>query len=142
MKVKHLKLLIVLFHGLIFVAAGHGAGIILILDIVGIYQIPAFFIDSSDFKLLSDFGNNITLTIFFSLIGKLLILISLLFSFNLYKNVYTIMGLTSLFVSLRYLLVEYGFQSVTSTIILLSSTPFLISTIYLISRIIKTKKAL
>ena len=76
MSIKKLKIYTILIHCFIVIGAGHGIGIMGMLDIIGIIQIPEVFKNGIEFKLNDEFQDRLSIVIIFSLIGKLFLIIS------------------------------------------------------------------
>ena len=139
-KIKKVKIFTILIHSFIIIGAGHGIGIMGILDIIGITQIPEMLKNGIKFSLNGDFQDRLSLVIIFSLIGKVILIISFILKGNWKKNITSIFGIIILWISV-YLLSSgnWNYDSLYE-IAFWTSAPFLISSIIFTYLIIKNVK--
>lgn len=139
-EIKKIKIFTILIHSFIIIGAGHGIGIMGILDVIGITQIPEMYKNGIEFNLNGDFQDRLSFVIIFSLIGKVLLIISLFLKGNRKKNISTIFGIIFLWISV-YLLSSgnWNYDSLYE-IAFWTSVPFLILSIILTYLIIKNVK--
>lgn len=138
MNIKKLKIYTLLIHCFIVIGAGHGIGIMGIFDVVGITQIPEMLKNGIEFEFNGGFEDRLSLVIISSLIGKLILIISLFLKKTQSKNITGIFGLILLWTSV-YLLTSgnWGYSSLYE-IAFWTSTPFLISSMFLTYYIVKS----
>jgi hypothetical protein len=125
---KTLKIITLILHSLILIGAGHGIGFLIFADLV---SIPALFMNKIEFKLNSNYEDNLMLVGIISVIGKIMLIVSLLLKEKRNKYLTASIGISLLWVSVYFLtsgnwnytsLYEFSFWS---------SIPFLISSIIL-----------
>jgi hypothetical protein len=132
---KKIKIFTIIIHSFIIIGVGHGIGIMGIIDIASIPNL----IDGYEFTLKGEFSDKIMSIGLISLIGKVLLIISLFLKSKLNKRIFEIVGILFLWVSVYFLTSGnwsynwlYGFTFLTSV-------PFLIASIKLISLMLKNK---
>jgi hypothetical protein len=132
---KKIKIFTIIIHSFIIIGVGHGIGIMGIIDIASIPNL----IDGYGFTLKGEFSDKIMSIGLISLIGKVLLIISLFLKSKLNKRIFEIVGILFLWVSVYFLTSGnwsynwlYGFTFLTSV-------PFLIASIKLISLMLKNK---
>jgi len=128
LKMKTLKIITLILHSLILIGAGHGIGFLIFVDLAGI---PALFMNKIEFKLNNNYEDNLMLVGIISVIGKVMLIVSLLLKEKRNKYLTASIGISLLWVSVYFLtsgnwnytsLYEFSFWS---------SIPFLISSIIL-----------
>ena len=100
--IKRIKIWTMILHSMIIIGAGHGIGILGIMDIACIPKIIENGIQNNNF---GDFGDNLILVGLISLIGKIVLIISLFMKKEPNKNIAGLIGLFILWVSF-YVLVS------------------------------------
>ncbi|WP_459744812.1 hypothetical protein [Polaribacter sp. OB-PA-B3] len=123
-KTKSIILTLIL-HSFIILGVGHGIGIMGIIDIASIPNL----IDDYGFTLSGEFNDKIMSIGFISLIGKVLLIISIFLKSEFYKRILEIVGILLLWVSVYFLSSgNWSFNSVYE-IAFWTSIPFLISSL-------------
>lgn len=138
MSVKKLKISTLLFHSIIVIGAGHGIGVIGIFDVIGIIQIPEMIQNGIKFNFNGEFQGRLSIVVIFSLIGKLILITSLILKKHHSKNITAIIGLIFLWISVYMLTSGNWYYDSLYAIAFWTSTPFLISSIFLAYYLIKS----
>jgi len=134
--IRKVKIFTILFHSFIIIGAGHGIGIMGIIDIACIPNL----IDNYGFTLNGNFDDNIMTIGLFSLIGKILLILSLIVKINRTKNLTGLTGILLLWISIYFLTSgNWKYESLYE-LAFWTSIPFLISSIILTYLIIKNIK--
>ncbi len=126
--IKRIKIWTIILHSIIIIGAGHGIGILGIMDIACIPQIIENGIQNNNF---GDFGDNLILVGLISLIGKIVLIISLFMKKEPNKNIAGLIGLFILWISF-YVLVSgnWNYDSLYE-LAFWTGLPFLICSIVL-----------
>ena len=126
--IKRIKIWTMILHSMIIIGAGHGIGILGIMDIACIPKIIENGIQNNNF---GDFGDNLILVGLISLIGKIVLIISLFMKKEPNKNIAGLIGLFILWVSF-YVLVSgnWNYDSLYE-LAFWTGLPFLICSIVL-----------
>lgn len=137
MNIKKLKIYTLLIHCFIVIGAGHGIGIMGIFDVIGILQIAEMLKNGIEFDFNGGFEDRLSLVIISSILGKLILVISLFLKNTRTKNLTGLFGLIFLWGSV-YLLSSgnWDYDSLYE-IAFWTSTPFLISSMFLTFYMIK-----
>ncbi|WP_299112156.1 hypothetical protein [uncultured Winogradskyella sp.] len=139
--IKKVKIFTILIHSFIIIGAGHGIGIMGMIDIASIPNL----IDNYGFTLNGNFDDNIMSIGLISLIGKILLILSLFMKTNRTKNLTGLIGLLLLWISVYFLTSgNWNYDSLYE-LAFWTSIPFLISSIvltYLIFKNINQNKEL
>ncbi|MBU3012309.1 hypothetical protein KO506_12910 [Polaribacter vadi] len=123
-KTKSIIITIIL-HSFIILGVGHGIGIMGIIDIASIPNL----IDDYGFTLSGEFNDKIMSIGFISLIGKVLLIISIFLKSEFYKRILEIAGILLLWTSVYFLSSgNWSYNSVYE-IAFWTSIPFLISSL-------------
>ena len=134
--IRKVKIFTILFHSFIIIGAGHGIGIMGIIDIASIPNL----IDNYEFTLNGNFDDNIMSIGLLSLIGKILLIFSLFMKINRIKNLTGLIGISILWITVYFLTsVNWNYNSLYE-LAFWSSVPFLISSLILTYLIIKNIK--
>jgi hypothetical protein len=123
----------------IIVGAGHGigcVGLIEIISIAGIVTRHVFNDGDFTFSLTAGYEKSLIAVGIFSLIGHILLLISLILKENIKKALTKVVGLTCLWTAFYYLTHNFSHDEL-SQIGFFTGLPFLICSIILAYRIIK-----
>jgi hypothetical protein len=134
-------ILIIILHSFIILGVGHGIGIMGIIDIACIPNL----IDDYGFTLSGEFNDKIMSIGFISLIGKVLVIISIFLKSEFFKRILKIIGILLLWVSVYFLSCGNWTYNSVYKIAFWSSIPFLISSLnsmFLIFREIRSNKNL
>ena len=134
--IKKVKIFTILIHSFIIIGAGHGIGIMGMIDIACIPNL----IDNYGFTLSGNFDDNIMSIGLLSLIGKILLILSLFIKTNRTKNLTGLFGLLLLWISVYFLSSGNWNYSSLYEIAFWTSVPFMISSIILTYLIIKNIK--
>ena len=135
-EIKKVKIFTILIHSFIIIGAGHGIGIMGMIDIASIPNL----IDNYGFTLSGNFDDNIMSIGLFSLIGKILLIFSLFIKVNRIKNLTGLIGISLLWISVYFLTSgNWNYESLYE-LAFWTSIPFLISSIILTYLIIKNIK--
>jgi len=140
-KLRNAKIITIILHGFIIIAAGHGVLIMLLSDVL----LPFFLVTGDvelSFILTSDYSSRISFAILTSLIGKLILIVSLFLKNSHGKQWLSLIGLMFLVVSLGFL--TFGDWSYDSLFILsfASGIPFLLYLGRILFLIYRTKNHL
>ncbi|REG82711.1 hypothetical protein [Winogradskyella sediminis] len=131
--IKKVKIFTILIHSFIIIGAGHGIGIMGMIDIASIPNL----IDNYGFTLNGNFDDNIMSIGLISLIGKILLILSLFVKPNRTKNLTGLIGLLLLWISVYFLTSgNWNYDSLYE-LAFWTSIPFLISSIVLTYLILK-----
>ncbi|WP_271425234.1 hypothetical protein [Aequorivita sinensis] len=131
--IKKVKIFTILIHSFIIIGAGHGIGIMGMIDIASIPNL----IDNYGFTLNGNFDDNIMSIGLISLIGKILLILSLFVKTNRTKNLTGLIGLLLLWISVYFLTSgNWNYDSLYE-LAFWTSIPFLISSIVLTYLILK-----
>ncbi|WP_445738499.1 hypothetical protein [Mariniflexile sp.] len=134
--IKKIKIFTILIHSFIIIGAGHGIGIMGMIDIASIPNL----IDNYGFTLSGNFDDNIMSIGLLSLIGKILLIFSLFVKINRIKNLTGLIGILLLWISVYFLTSgNWNYDSLYE-LAFWTSVPFLISSIILTYLIIKNFK--
>jgi len=134
--IKKVKIFTILIHSFIIIGAGHGIGIMGMIDIASIPNL----IDNYGFTLNGNFDDNIMSIGLLSLIGKMLLIFSLFVKTNRIKNLTGLIGLLLLWITVYFLTSgNWNYDSLYE-LAFWTSVPFLISSIILTYLIIKNIK--
>ncbi|MFC7445296.1 hypothetical protein C7H62_0499 [Mesoflavibacter sp. HG96] len=134
--IKKIKIFTILIHSFIIIGAGHGIGIMGMIDIASIPNL----IDNYEFTISGNFDDNIMSIGLLSLIGKIMLIISLFVKINRIKNLTGIIGISLLWITVYFLTSGNWDYSSLYKIAFWTSVPFLISSIILTYLIIKNIK--
>jgi hypothetical protein len=126
-------ILTVILHSFIILGVGHGIGIMGIIDIASILNL----IENYGFTLNGEFSDKIMTIGLISLIGKILLIISLFLKTKLCERILEIVGILLLWISVYFLTSgNWNYNSVYE-IAFWTSIPFLISSLCLAYLIIQ-----
>ncbi|PQB07300.1 hypothetical protein BST83_09135 [Polaribacter filamentus] len=126
-------ILTIILHSFIILGVGHGIGIMGIIDIASIPNL----IENYGFTLNGEFSNKIMTIGLISLIGKILLIISLFLKTKLCERILEIVGILLLWISVYFLTSgNWNYNSVYE-IAFWTSIPFLISSLCLAYLIIQ-----
>ena len=134
--IRKVKIFTILFHSFIIIGAGHGIGIMGIIDIASIPNL----IDNYEFTLNGNFDDNIMSIGLLSLIGKILLIFSLFMKINRIKNLTGLIGISILWITVYFLTSGNWNYNSLYELAFWSSVPFLISSLILTYLIIKNIK--
>jgi hypothetical protein len=132
-EIKKVKIFTILIHSFIIIGAGHGIGIMGMIDIACIPNL----IDNYGFTLNGNFDDNIMTIGLLSLIGKILLILSLFVKKNRTKNLTGLIGILLLWISVYFLTSGNWNYEFLYELAFWTSIPFLISSIILTYLIIK-----
>ncbi len=118
-------ILTVTLHSFIIIGAGHGIGIMGIIDIASIPNL----IDDYGFTLSGEFNDKIMSIGLISLIGKVLLIYSLFLKSELYKRIFEIVGILLLWISVYFLSSGNWSYNFVYAIAFWTSVPFIISSL-------------
>ncbi|MXN92059.1 hypothetical protein GR160_12560 [Flavobacterium sp. Sd200] len=116
---KQTKILIIIFHSTIIIAAGHGVGIMIFCDIMGMTSL----FERATIQVSYDL--NFLIVGAASLIGKIMMALSLLLNTARVKNTAAILGLIFLIAAFIIVLFAIADGSFAFNLTLLSGLPFL-----------------
>jgi hypothetical protein len=134
--IKKIKIFAILIHSFIIIGAGHGIGIMGMIDIASIPNL----LDNYGFTLRGNFDDNIMSIGLLSLIGKILLIFSLFIKINRIKNLTALIGISLLWITVYFLTSgNWNYDSLYK-LAFWTSVPFLISSIILTYLIIKNIK--
>src|SRR5690606_18083181 len=134
--IKKIKIFTILIHSFIRIGAGHGIGIMGMIDIASIPNL----IDNYGFTLSGNFDDNIMSIGLLSLIGKILLILSLFVKINRIKNLTALIGISLLWITVYFLTSgNWNYDSLYE-LAFWTSVPFIISSIILTYLIIKNIK--
>ena len=140
-EIKKVKIFTILIHSFIIIGAGHGIGIMAMIDIASIPNL----IDNYGFTLNGNFDDNIMSIGLLSLIGKIILISSLFVKINRIKNLTGLIGILLLWISVYFLTSgNWNYDSLYE-LAFWTSVPFLISSMlltYLIFKNINQNKKL
>jgi hypothetical protein len=126
-------ILTIILHSFIILGVGHGIGIMGIIDIASILNL----IENYGFTLNGEFSDKIMTIGLISLIGKILLIISLFLKTKLCERILEIVGILLLWISVYFLTSgNWNYNSVYE-IAFWTSIPFLISSLCLAYLIIQ-----
>ncbi|MBR9847350.1 MAG: hypothetical protein GYB35_15160 [Algicola sp.] len=135
-KIKKVKIFTILIHSFIIIGAGHGIGIMGMIDIASIPNL----IDNYGITLSGNFDDNIMSIGLLSLIGKILLIFSLFIKINRIKNLTGLIGISLLWITVYFLTSgNWNYDSLYE-LAFWTSVPFLISSLILTYLIIKNIK--
>jgi len=118
-------ILTIILHSFIILGVGHGIGIMGMIDIASIPNL----IDNYGFTLNGEFGDKVMSIGLISLIGKILLVVSIFLISELYKQILEIVGIVMLWVSVYFLTSgSWSYNSVYE-IAFWTSIPFVISSL-------------
>ena len=120
--VKKAKILTIIFHSIIIIAAGHGMGIMLMLDLV---SIPSIIKNGFELNLTNEYESRFLITGSISMIGKIVLIVSLFPKAILIKNILAILGIILLLISFGVLTIGDWFYESLFIISFCSGIPFL-----------------
>lgn len=138
---KRLLLWSICLHGLIIIAAGHGVGVIFILDVFSIIDFRSF-IKEENFGLIpTSFFEVMGIAVVFSVIGKVLAIVALFIKKQRLFFFLSVIGLANLWLSFFYL--SYGLKYNNSSYIsFISGFPFLgLSVLFVVFAFLHIKNA-
>ena len=134
--IKKVKIFTILIHSFIIIGAGHGIGVMGMIDIACIPNL----IDNYGFTFNGNFDDNIMSIGLLSLIGKIMLISSLFVKKDRIKNLTGLIGILLLWISVYFLTSgNWNYDSLYE-LAFWTSVPFLISSIiltYLINKNIK-----
>ena len=139
-ELKQLKLLLIISHSLIPIAAGHGLGILLLFEIISPIRI---FQDGISFNFNADFQDRLIFVGLVSLLSKIILISSLLLKNSKLKNLFTITGVLILWLATYILTKNPDKDSLTNIPMITSSISLILSVIVLfkvINKELKLKK--
>ncbi len=120
-------------HSFIILGVGHGIGIMGIIDIASIPNL----IENYGFTLNGEFSDKIMTIGLISLIGKVLLIVSIFLKSEFYKRILEIVGIILLWVSVYFLSSGNWSNNSVYEIAFWTSIPFLISSLNLAYLIIR-----
>tara|TARA_X000000950_G_C13787604_1_gene607970 strand:+ start:65 stop:514 length:450 start_codon:yes stop_codon:yes gene_type:complete len=126
-------LLTIILHSFIILGVGHGIGIMGIIDIASIPNL----IENYGFTLNGEFSDKIMTIGLISLIGKVLLIVSIFLKSEFYKRILEIVGIILLWVSVYFLSSGNWSNNSVYEIAFWTSIPFLISSLNLAYLIIR-----
>jgi hypothetical protein len=135
--IKKIKLYTILFHSFIIIGAGHGIGIMLFFDCL---SIPSLFKNGLEYNLYAEYQDRLMLVGLISVIGKIMLILSLFLNTNKIKSLTTLIGIILLWISVYFLTSGNWFYDWLYGFTFLTSVPFLIASIKLISLMLKNKQ--
>ena len=118
-------ILSIILHSFIILGVGHRIGIMGMIDIASIPNL----IDGYGFTLNGEFGDKIMSIGLISLIGKILLIISIFLKSELYKKLFEIIGIILLWTSVYFLTSGNWSYNFVYAIAFWTSIPFLISSL-------------
>lgn len=125
-KIKRNSLILtIILHSFIILGVGHGIGIMGIIDIASIPNL----IDDYGFTLSGEFNDKIMSIGLISLIGKVLLIISIFLKREFYKRILEIVGIILLWTSVYFLSSGNWRYNSVYEIAFWTSIPFLISSL-------------
>ena len=127
-ELKQLKLLLIISHSLIPIAAGHGMGILLLFEIISPIRI---FQDGISFEFNADFQDRLMFVGMVSLLSKLILILSLIIKNSKLKNLFTITGVFILWLATYILTKNPDKDSLTNLPMMTSSISLILSVIVL-----------
>ena len=127
-ELKQLKLLLIISHSLIPIAAGHGMGILLLFEIISPIRI---FQDGISFDFNADFQDRLMFVGMVSLLSKLILILSLIIKNSKLKNLFTITGVFILWLATYILTKNPDKDSLTNLPMITSSISLILSVIVL-----------
>ena len=127
-ELKQLKLLLIISHSLIPIAAGHGLGILLLFEIISPIRI---FQDGISFNFNADFQDRLIFVGLVSLMSKIILISSLLLKNSKLKNLFTITGVLILWLATYILTKNPDKDSLTNLPMITSSISLILSVIVL-----------
>ena len=132
--IKKTKIWTIILHSIIIIGAGHGIGILAIMDVA---SLPLIYEDGIKDSMTGGFGENLVLVGLISIIGKVVLILSLFLKKEPIKNITGIIGLFILWVSF-YVLVSgnWNYDSLYE-LAFWTGTPFLICSIVLLFLLIR-----
>jgi len=136
-ELKQLKLLLIISHSLIPIAAGHGLGILLLFEIISPIRI---FQDEILFDLNADFQDRLMFVGLVSLLSKIILISSLILKNSKLKNLFTITGVLILWIATYILTKNPDKDSLTNLPIMTSSISIILSVIVLFKIMNKKRK--
>ncbi|WP_028374939.1 hypothetical protein [Leeuwenhoekiella sp. MAR_2009_132] len=77
MNIKKLIIFTLLIHCFIVIGAGHGIGVMGMIDVIGIISVPLMLKNGIEFNLNGGFEDRLSLVIILSILGKFTLIISL-----------------------------------------------------------------
>jgi hypothetical protein len=119
---KNAKILTIIFHSLTVITAGHGLGIMLMLDLV---SIPSIIKNGYELNLTNEYESRFLISGSISMIGKIILIASLFPKSILTKNILTILGVILLLISFGVLTIGDWFYESLFIISFCSGIPFL-----------------
>lgn len=123
-KIKRNSLILtIILHSFIILGVGHGIGIMGMIDIASIPNL----IDDYGFTLSGEFNDKIMSIGLISLIGKILLIISIFLKREFYKRILEIVGIILLWISVYFLSSGNWRYNSVYEIAFWTSIPFLIS---------------
>lgn len=135
-EIKKVKIFTILIHSFIIIGAGHGIGIMGMIDIASIPNL----INNYGLTLSGNFDDNIMSIGLLSLIGKILLIFSLFIKINRIKNLTGLIGISLLWITVYFLTSgNWNYDSLYE-LAFWTSVPFLISSLILTYLIIKNIK--
>ncbi|NVK10095.1 MAG: hypothetical protein HWD89_13660 [Tenacibaculum sp.] len=135
--IKKIKLYTILFHSFIIIGAGHGIGIMLFFDYL---SIPSLFKNGIKYNLYAEYQDRLMLVGLISVIGKIILILSLFLNSNKIKSFTTLIGIILLWISVYFLTSGNWLYDWLYVFTFLTSIPFLIASIKLISLILKNQQ--
>lgn len=125
-KIKRNSLILtIILHSFIILGVGHGIGIMGMIDIASIPNL----IDDYGFTLSGEFNDKIMSIGLISLIGKILLIISIFLKSEFYKRILEIVGIILLWISVYFLSSGNWRYNSVYEIAFWTSIPFLISSL-------------
>mgnify|MGYP000159155596 CR=1 FL=1 len=131
---KIYKILTIVLHSIIVIGAGHGIGIMIMLDFM---VIPL--IIENNFSLDVDYNSSLGLVSLISLIGKVILLSSYIIRKASIKKILEIIGLVLLWTSFYLLTSDKSDESIVSEISFWTGIPFFIGSVIFFFSIISKK---
>ena len=127
-ELKQLKLLLIISHSLIPIAAGHGFGILLLFEIISPIRI---FQDGILFDFNADFQDRLMFVGLVSLLSKIILISSLILKNSRLKNLFTITGVLILWLATYILTKNPDKDSLSNLPMMTSSISLILSVIVL-----------
>lgn len=129
---KQLKIWTIVSFSFVIIAIGHGIAPMLLVDFFSIHQLIENGFSSFNFST-NDSETSFIFVGLFSLLGKLLIFLSMLrfIKKGNIKNIVSLIGLFCLFISFYLLIFQNKNEETLKTVALFTGTPFLISSFFL-----------
>jgi hypothetical protein len=136
-ELKQLKLLLIISHSLIPIAAGHGLGILFLFEIISPIRI---FQNGILFDINADFQDRLMLVGLISILSKIILIISLVIKNSKFKNWLTISGIFVLWFATYTLTKKPDIDSLADLPLITSLIAIILSVVVLIKTLNKELK--